>query len=155
MEPLERLLGPLEVISGGSRGVLGHLGALLGLLGYSWGSLRASWGPLGPTSRLSKRHSQRRAFTRPILHHTLMFMGLHFGSQNRSTWHPKRVKNSDDFQDAKIALQDRLGTLLGPSWAAPISKNLLWLQRSSFFQKSLCFQVIALAQAAGESPRRE
>ena len=28
----------------------------------------------------------------PTLHHTITFIGLHFGGQNRPKWHPKRVK---------------------------------------------------------------
>ena len=39
------------------------------------------------------------------------------GPQMESKWTPKRDKIEVDFQERKNTLQDRLGTVLEPSWA--------------------------------------
>ena len=79
------------------------------------------------------------------------FQEEHFLTEHRGhndyLWPPRREPKSSQngiqneskvktmFKMQKIDLQDRLGALLGPSWVAPISKNVLWLQRRSFLQR--------------------
>ena len=67
-----------------------------------------------------------------------------FGSPKPPQVTPKSIQNRSQneskiktiFDIEKIALQDRLGAVLGRSWAAQTSIFVLWLQRRSFFEKS-------------------
>ena len=59
-------------------------------------------------------------------------IGAQIGFQNEAKF--KTIVKSE-----KVALQDRLGAVLGRSWAPPTSKIVLWPTRRSFFQKSHLF----------------
>ena len=80
-----------------------------GVRGASWEGLGRSWGDLGATFKAvrfridflidfeRKKGTKREAFREP-----------------KSI--PKRFKIEIDFQERKHTLQDRLGTVLEPSW---------------------------------------
>ena len=103
----------------------GRLGALLG---ESWGGLGpswASWGDLGATFW--------------TVHFRIVFFidfGRQKGAQREPFWEPKSTQNGTRneskfktiFKHEKIALQDRLGALLGRMWAVldPRNRSLPW-----------------------------
>ena len=121
------------------------------LLGSSWGPLGASWGALGwvlgPLGRLLGRlrgdpnvttiTRQKKVIFQTPQRRVLFRYGGGLGRPKSTKIGPKTSQNSRRFSRAqKIALQDTLGAVLSPSWAASTSKIVLWPTRRSFFQKS-------------------
>ena len=118
---LRRLLGAFFDVLGPSWGLLERLGTLLG---GSWAIWERLWSDLSTKSMLDP-FSDRFWTRKGRQNGALIELGREKGakreafgepkwSQNRS---PKRFKIEVDFQGRKNTLQDRLGTVLEPSWA--------------------------------------